>query len=313
MRSTTIPPSWESRSSIRPPCSVTFHLYTRLEDGEPAPEFQIYSAQTAANRADIVNTFLYGALDKSTTVDLTPFLPSGGDISSMVDYISKIFLHHAMSSDLQAGRDQRGLRRDGGQGASAGRTICCTDLERVPDHSVGETRCYDETSFALERPRSERWLLRRFAEIPALAQAAPDYRALVCVFLYGGNDSNNTIIPMDDAQLQALPGHSAAPLALPSSALTQVQSAAGAPYGFFSPLGEVASMFSSKELAVVANVGSLVATDHTQRSIRRRRRPSLRISFRTPTSSSNGKAPWRRVTVPPVGAAGWPITSRRRG
>ena len=47
-------------------------------------------------------------------------------------------------------------------------------------------------------------------------------------------------------------------LALPSSALTQVQSAAGAPYGFFSPLAEVASMFSSKELAVVANVGSLV-------------------------------------------------------
>ena len=42
-------------------------------------------------------------------------------------------------------------------------------------------------------------VLRRFAEIPALAQTAPDYRALVCVFLYGGNDSNNTIIPMDDA------------------------------------------------------------------------------------------------------------------
>ena len=41
--------------------------------------------------------------------------------------------------------------------------------------------------------------LRRFAELPALAQTAPDYRALVCVFLYGGNDSNNTIIPMDDA------------------------------------------------------------------------------------------------------------------
>ena len=33
---------------------------------------------------------------------------------------------------------------------------------------------------------------------------------------------------------------------------------AGAPYGFFSPLAEMASMFSSKELAVVANLGSLV-------------------------------------------------------
>jgi uncharacterized protein (DUF1800 family) len=75
-------------------------LYT-LENGEPAPEFQIYSAQTAADRADIVNTILYGALDKSTTIDLTPFLPAGSDISSMVDYISYAFLHHAMSSDLR--------------------------------------------------------------------------------------------------------------------------------------------------------------------------------------------------------------------
>ena len=38
---------------------------------------------------------------------------------------------------------------------------------------------------------------------PALAQNGPDYRALVCVFLFGGNDSNNSIIPMDDASFQA--------------------------------------------------------------------------------------------------------------
>ncbi len=100
-------------------------------------------------------------------------------------------------------------------------------------------------------------VLRRFAEIPALAQTASDYRALVCVFLYGGNDSNNTIIPMDDAHYKPYLATRGV-LGLPGSALTQVQSAAGAPYGFFSPLAEIASMFSSKELAVVANVGSLV-------------------------------------------------------
>ena len=72
-----------------------------LENGEHAPEFQIYSAQTAANRADTVNTILYGALDKSTTIDLTPFLPSGSDISAMVDYIGSVFLHQAMSSGLR--------------------------------------------------------------------------------------------------------------------------------------------------------------------------------------------------------------------
>jgi uncharacterized protein (DUF1501 family) len=99
--------------------------------------------------------------------------------------------------------------------------------------------------------------LRRFAEIPALAQTGSDYRALVCVFLYGGNDSNNTIVPTDDTNYKAYLAARGS-LAIPSSALTQVQSVSGAPYGFFSLLDEVASMFSSKELAVVANVGSLV-------------------------------------------------------
>ena len=45
--------------------------------------------------------------------------------------------------------------------------------------------------------------LRPFGLLPAMAQGGPDYRALVCVFLFGGNDSNNSVIPMDDASYQA--------------------------------------------------------------------------------------------------------------
>src|SRR2546430_6096046 len=37
----------------------------------------------------------------------------------------------------------------------------------------------------------------RFALLQALAQAG-DYKALVCIFLFGGNDSGNMIIPYDD-------------------------------------------------------------------------------------------------------------------
>jgi uncharacterized protein (DUF1501 family) len=100
--------------------------------------------------------------------------------------------------------------------------------------------------------------LRPFGMLPAMAQNGPDYRALVCVFLFGGNDSNNTVIPMDDANFQAYTSIRGS-LALPASALTPtVYSAAGAPYAFHGKLAEVASLFSSKELAVVANVGSLV-------------------------------------------------------
>src|SRR4051812_42503311 len=32
----------------------------------------------------------------------------------------------------------------------------------------------------------------------ARAQAVSDYKALVCVFLFGGNDSNNLVVPIDD-------------------------------------------------------------------------------------------------------------------
>ena len=36
-----------------------------------------------------------------------------------------------------------------------------------------------------------------FGRLNALAQSTTDYKALVCVFLYGGNDANNTFIPFD--------------------------------------------------------------------------------------------------------------------
>ena len=46
--------------------------------------------------------------------------------------------------------------------------------------------------------------VRSLGLINALAQsgkggddAAPDYKALVCIFLFGGNDCNNMVIPYD--------------------------------------------------------------------------------------------------------------------
>jgi uncharacterized protein (DUF1501 family) len=100
--------------------------------------------------------------------------------------------------------------------------------------------------------------LRPFGLLPALAQSGSDYRALVCVFLFGGNDSNNTVIPMDDTSYQAYTSIRGG-LALSGSSLTPtVFSVSNAPYAFHAKLAEVASLFTSKELSVVANVGSLV-------------------------------------------------------
>jgi uncharacterized protein (DUF1800 family) len=74
----------------------------RTEKGLLGPEFQIYSTSTVATRFDLVNSIIYGTLDRSTRVNLEPFLQQDGDFPLMLDYISYVFLHHGMSSDLQS-------------------------------------------------------------------------------------------------------------------------------------------------------------------------------------------------------------------
>jgi uncharacterized protein (DUF1501 family) len=101
--------------------------------------------------------------------------------------------------------------------------------------------------------------LRPSGLLPALAQSGSDYRALVCVFLFGGNDSNNMVVPVDDTSFKAYTNIRGS-LALNAAELTQTVHAksTGAPYAFHSSLTELASMFANKELAIVANVGSLI-------------------------------------------------------
>ena len=51
------------------------------------------------------------------------------------------------------------------------------------------------------------WALNLAAMGEAAAATATDYKALVCVFLYGGNDYGNTLIPVDALELQRLCRH----------------------------------------------------------------------------------------------------------
>ncbi len=73
--------------------------------------------------------------------------------------------------------------------------------------------------------------LSKFGLVSAMAQGATDYKALVCIFFFGGNDSNNMIVPIDSA------GYSnyqtvRANLALGQAALLPLQIGGQAPYGF---------------------------------------------------------------------------------
>lgn len=97
--------------------------------------------------------------------------------------------------------------------------------------------------------------LTPFGALNALAQGTADYKALVCVFLYGGNDANNTLIPFDTAgyaNYAALRG----PLVLPQDQLLPLTSL---PNLALNPnLPDVQSLFNSGTVAIVANVGTLV-------------------------------------------------------
>jgi uncharacterized protein (DUF1501 family) len=104
--------------------------------------------------------------------------------------------------------------------------------------------------------------LRPFGTLNALAQSATGYKALVCVFLYGGNDANNTLIQFDTsgyANYASVRG----PLALPQSQLLPLASAPN--FALHPGLPEIQSMFNSNAAAIVTNVGTLVEpTNRTQ-------------------------------------------------
>jgi len=105
--------------------------------------------------------------------------------------------------------------------------------------------------------------LKQFGLISALAETrAPlDYRALVCIFLSGGNDGNNMIIPLDATGLANYnSARSAAQLAIDSGTLLSITPASiGTDFGLHPSLVELQGLFKDdKKLAVVANVGPLV-------------------------------------------------------
>jgi uncharacterized protein (DUF1501 family) len=100
--------------------------------------------------------------------------------------------------------------------------------------------------------------LGQLGSFAAKASAATDYKALVCIFLYGGNDANNMIVPLDSAGY-ANYAKVRSYLALPQAQLLPLAGASGAPqYGFHPALPGLQSLWASGKLAVVANVGTLV-------------------------------------------------------
>ena len=88
-----------------------------------------------------------------------------------------------------------------------------------------------------------------------LASAAGLQRACVCVYLLGGNDSNNMIVPLDPSAY-AVYARGRGNLALPAESLLPVTSpSSSATYGFHPALGGVQDLYNRGILSVIANVG----------------------------------------------------------
>jgi len=111
------------------------------------------------------------------------------------------------------------------------------------------------------------WAINLLSIAEAAAATATDYKALVCVFLYGGNDYANTLIPYDTPNYtlyqQFRPTLAYARDALTATALTPkapVIDSAGASrqYALAPELAPLLPIFNAGHMGVMMNVGPLV-------------------------------------------------------
>lgn len=100
--------------------------------------------------------------------------------------------------------------------------------------------------------------LKPFGALNALAASTADYKAMVCVFMYGGNDANNMVVPFDTAgynNYSTLRTAGGSSLALAQNTLLPLTSLPN--FALHPSLPEVQSLFNSGVAAMVVNVGTL--------------------------------------------------------
>jgi uncharacterized protein (DUF1501 family) len=110
------------------------------------------------------------------------------------------------------------------------------------------------------------WNLRAINAATAQAissiASGPEFRSLVCLFLYGGNDANNMIVPSDNATYGVY-ANARGPIALAQSSLLPLNLVTpdpqGRSFGLHPNMPELQSLFNNdRKLAIMANVGTLV-------------------------------------------------------
>lgn len=132
----------------------------------------------------------------------------------------------------------------------------------------------------------------------ALAQNAPDYKAVVTIFLYGGNDGWNTLVPMDErhARYAELRGPT---IALQKEDLTPLS---GTNFGMHPSFAPLAPLWNEGAMSWVLNVGTLQVPLDRKTFLER---PELRPS--NLSSHSDEQAHWQSMrsgSIHPDGVLG---------
>ncbi|PPA73112.1 Tat pathway signal protein [Achromobacter spanius] len=130
------------------------------------------------------------------------------------------------------------------------------------------------------------------------------YKALVCVFLYGGNDPYNTIVPFDSPAYRAYAA-ARGDIALPRDALQatvlrgKAPAAEGAQFALAPALAPLAPLYESGRLAVLLNVGPLVAPTTKAEYI------SARVPLPPKLFSHNDQQAYWQALAPEGASSGW--------
>jgi uncharacterized protein (DUF1501 family) len=100
----------------------------------------------------------------------------------------------------------------------------------------------------------------RFMNAAVAQSNITDYKALVCIFLAGGNDSNNLIVPTITSEYNSYAAIRTPVLALPQASLLPISplNSDGHEYGLHPGCPELQALFGEGKLAVLFNTGTLV-------------------------------------------------------
>ncbi|MFN7922475.1 MAG: DUF1501 domain-containing protein [Bryobacteraceae bacterium] len=134
--------------------------------------------------------------------------------------------------------------------------------------------------------------------VNAWAQSGTDYKALVCVFLFGGHDANNMVVPLSTTGYQQYQSVRQG-LALAANTLLPVNTAQNEAYGLHPSLQPLQALYTtSKDLALVANVGMLVRPVTRDEYLQRSKPvPSNLFSHSDQTAQWQNAAPLGGVTT----------------